>query len=177
MDYSGSQMSALVFTVLSTDRPGLVEKVSGTVTGHGGNWLGSYLSSLGGCFGGMVHVEVPEERKPELSAALHALESEGIQVTVQTTDSVAAPPVPSAVAIEVVGNDQPGIVARISRVIAARGINLTELETDWNSAPMAGHAIFRARAVLLVPPDASLAELKRDLERIASDLMVDLKID
>lgn len=154
----------------------MVEKIARTVALHGGNWLGSYLSTLGGCFGGMVHVEVPGDQVSALCTALDALRQDGLQVTVRDTESIQSAAQYEAVEIEVVGNDRPGIVSRISQVIAARGINLTEVETEWTSAPMAGHAIFRARAVLLVPPEASVAELKRDLERIAADLMVDFKM-
>jgi glycine cleavage system regulatory protein len=175
MDYSWP-MSALVFTVLAEDRPGLVERVAGIVACHGGNWLGSRLSSLGGCFGGLVHVAVPAEQVEGLREALQALRAEGLLVTVLPTHMETGTAPHEAVEIEVVGNDRPGIVSRISQVIAARGINVNELETEWTSAPMAGHPIFRARAALLVPPDASVTELKRDLERIAADLMVDLKI-
>ncbi len=176
MHYSGP-MSALVFTVLAEDRPGLVERVAGTVSRHGGNWLGSRLSSLGGCFGGLVHVSVPANQMASLRAALDALREDGLHITVLPTSQESETVSHECVEIEVVGNDRPGIVSRISQAIAARGINVRDLETEWTSAPMAGHPIFRARAALLVPPDASVAELKRDLERIAADLMVDLRID
>ena len=38
----------LVMTVIGQDRPGLVDSVAGLVAEHGGNWLESRMSRLGG---------------------------------------------------------------------------------------------------------------------------------
>ena len=170
-------MSALVFTVLGVDRPGLVERISSAVTGCGGNWLGSHLSSMEGCFGGLVHVAVPRHELARLVAALRELSDEGLEVSVRETVEEPAGEPYQEVELEVIGNDRPGIVSRISHAVAARGINMLELRTEWSSAPMAGHSIFQARATLLVPPDASVSALKQDLEEIAGDLMVDLRLE
>ena len=41
---------------------------------------------------------------------------------------------------------------------------------------MGGGTLFQARATVFVPASVTLAALRADLEKIASDLMVDLKI-
>ena len=41
---------------------------------------------------------------------------------------------------------------------------------------MSGESLFRANARLQIPEDVSLDDLRVDLERIASDLMVDITI-
>ena len=60
-------------TVIGNDRPGLVESVASIVAEHGGNWLESRMSRLGGQFAGIVHVEVPAEREQALAKALKTL--------------------------------------------------------------------------------------------------------
>ncbi len=40
----------LVMTVIGQDRPGLVDSVAELVAAHGGNWLESRMSRLGGQF-------------------------------------------------------------------------------------------------------------------------------
>jgi glycine cleavage system regulatory protein len=52
-----------------------------------------------------------------------------------------------------------------------------ELVTSVTSAPMSGEALFRAKAKLRIPGDASLDELRETLEKIANELMVDLSLD
>ena len=55
-------------------------------------------------------------------------------------------------------------------------VNVEELESECVSAPMGGGNLFQARATVLVPPAVSIGELRADLERIAADVMVDLKL-
>jgi glycine cleavage system regulatory protein len=41
---------------------------------------------------------------------------------------------------------------------------------------MGGGMLFQARATVLVPAKVKLSDVRADLEKIASDLMVDLKL-
>jgi glycine cleavage system regulatory protein len=75
------------------------------------------------------------------------------------------------------GNDRPGIVRDISRVLAQHGVNIEELETEVESASMSGELLFHARAALALPEGADLEALRADLEQLANELMVDLQID
>ena len=58
--------SKLVMTIIGRDRPGLVESVAALVVEHGGNWLESRMSRLGGQFAGILRVEVPEGEEAKL---------------------------------------------------------------------------------------------------------------
>ncbi len=169
-----SVLNSFVVIVLCPDRPGLVERVASVVADHGGNWLESHLSSTAGLFGGMIHISLPPQQVDSLTKALRELPFEGLECLIRTGSAESALVDGKTVEISLVGNDRPGIVSRISEAIARRGINVTELETEYTSAPMAGNALFRAHAVLLMPPKVGLDDLKADLETIANDLMVDL---
>ena len=59
--------------------------------------------------------------------------------------------------LELLGADHPGIVAEISRALAAAGIGIEELSTDVREAPMAG-MLFEASAVLEAPPGTSMQD-------------------
>ena len=78
--------------------------------------------------------------------------------------------------LELVGTDRPGIVQQISRVIAACGVNVEEIETTAESAPMSGETLFKATASLQVPSGVALAKLQEDLEEVSQDLMVDIAL-
>ena len=58
-----------------------------------------------------------------------------------------------------------------------RGLNVEELTTGVESAPMSADLLFRAKARLRVPPALLTEELTKLLEPIGSDLMVDITID
>ena len=79
--------------------------------------------------------------------------------------------------LALVGNDRPGIVRDISRVLARSGVNIDELETGTSSAPMTGETLFHASARVRVPPSVSLDALRGELEALAGELMVDLVLD
>jgi glycine cleavage system regulatory protein len=161
-------------TVIGSDRPGLVESVAALVAEHGGNWLESSMSRLGGQFAGILRVEVPSERERALVSALEALAAKGLRVVVHTDQP---PPVSDAARLsllEIVGHDRPGIVRQISHTLAAEGVNVEELQTERSSAAMSGEALFKARAKLSIPPSVNAAELRSKLEEIAADLIVDI---
>jgi len=166
---------ALVMTVIGEDRPGLVESVAAIVADHGGNWLESRMSRLGGQFAGILRVEAPTEREPALRSALKQLESQGLTVVVQPDKaSTPAPPTARLSSLDIIGHDRPGIVRQISRTLAQYGVNVEELETERASAPMSGEALFKAHARLSIPAACNTAALREDLETIAADLIVEI---
>jgi glycine cleavage system regulatory protein len=168
-------MTDLVLTLIGPDRPGLVESLAGRVAAHGGNWLESRMAHLAGQFAGILHVELPAERVAGLRAALAELEAQGIRLAAEGGAAAAASDA-QVLELELVGQDHPGIVRDVSEVLRRHGVNIEELTTDRASAPMAGGQLFSARARLHVPAEADTEELRRDLETIADDLMVELSL-
>jgi glycine cleavage system regulatory protein len=166
----------LVMTVIGQDRPGLVEAVAGLVAEHGGNWLESRMSRLGGQFAGILRVEVFEAQEPALISALRNLETRGLKVVIHPDEPPAVAPVLRPSVLEIVGQDRPGIIREISRALATHGINVEELQTERSSAAMSGETLFKARATLNIPPKCDVAGLRQELEKIASDLIVDISL-
>ena len=168
----------LVMTIIGPDRPGLVDSVAALVTEHQGNWLESRMSRLGGFFAGILRVELPPEKRQQLVASLESLKSKGLTVVVHPDEQASAPAsVGQIVQLEVVGHDRPGIVRQISHELAAYGVNVEELDTECASAAMSGETLFKARARLSIPESCNTAELRRRLERIAEDLIVDISFE
>jgi glycine cleavage system regulatory protein len=161
-------------TVIGEDRPGLVESVADLVASHGGNWLESRMSRLGGQFAGILRVEVEAEKEQALIADLKGLSSRGLAVVIHSDRPEGEPPAGRVRVLEIVGQDRPGIVREISRVLVGYGVNVEELQTECASAAMTGEALFKARAKVRVPEAADVGGIRRNLEKIASDLIVDI---
>ncbi len=167
---------SLVMTLIGEDRPGLVEQLSATIEGHGGNWEESRMVQLAGKFAGLLHVHVPGERAVELEAALGNLD--GLSVVVARAPAEQpAPRATHALELDVEGQDHPGIVHRVAAAIAAKGINVEEIETELGAAPMTGQKMFHARARLRAPKSVSLEDLTGDLEELAADLLVEVRVE
>ena len=174
--YKRNMQVRLVMTVIGKDRPGLVDLISQIVAGHGGNWLESRMCQLGGEFAGILRVQAPAERQTALEESLQRLQDQGLTVIVHVDqgEPVTRPKVRAA--LEIVGQDRPGIVHQIAHALASHGVNVEEFHSECLSAPMSGETLFKAQAKLQIPESCPLTELQLTLEKIASDLVVDLSL-
>ena len=168
----------LVMTLVGRDRPGLVETMARLVESHEGNWLESRMTHLADHFAGLLLVKLPSEQVAAFQKSLSELEEIGVQVTVQKSDpGDATPSTTKHIQLELTGYDRPGIVHMISDVLAHHGVNIEELETSLFRAPMSGELTFRASAALAVPSGLQVDRLSEALEKIGSDLMVDVRLE
>jgi glycine cleavage system regulatory protein len=166
-------MASLILTVVGPDRPGLVRALSEAVAARGGSWLESRMARLAGQFAGIVLVEAPES----LLDDLRALESQGLRIGVQggVAGTVLAAAAEPALALEVVGNDRPGIVRDIAQIMAENGVNIEELTTGVVSASFSGEPLFRVTAKVRAPSEAAVDAVRAGLERLGNELMVDIQ--
>src|SRR5262245_22908330 len=116
-------MTDLVLTLLGPDRPGLVELVAGVIAAHGGNWLESRMSHLGGKFAGILRAELPPDRLQPALAALAALESRGLKVIAEAAPGVDRGASNRSMDLELVGLGRPGIGRRHWEQVGRCGSN------------------------------------------------------
>ncbi len=165
----------LVMTIIGRDRPGLVDSVAQVVATHGGNWLESRMSRLGGHFAGILRVAVPADRQPLLLEALQRLQSVGLSVVMHADAPQPGVQDAKGAVLEIVGQDRPGIIREISHALAEYGVNVEELESECSSAAMSGEPIFKAQMRVSIPPTCQLDDLRQRIECIAADLIVDVR--
>ena len=168
-------MNHLVIIVFAPDKAGQVERIAQCIAEHGGNWLESRMSRMAGQFAGILRVGVPAEAHDELIAALHGLAPDGIRVLIAES-GIEQSCTWKPIAMDLVGNDRPGIVRDITRVLTEQGVNLERLVTDVRPAPMSNEPLFHAEAILAVPLTLSLEVLQARLETLADELMVELEL-
>jgi len=169
--------TSLVLTILGDDRPGLVDAIAEAVAMHGGNWVESRMAHLAGKFAGILRVEVEADQAEALTAALGSLAKGGLESTVHADSVEAAASEKPVVQLSLVGQDRPGIVREISRVLATLGVNVEELNTECTRAANTGQSLFQAKAQLRLPEGVSADSLRTALEAVAADLMVDLSLE
>ena len=165
-----------VLTFIANDRPGLVDLMSETVHAHGGNWLESKMAHLAEKFAGIVRVSVSDAKAEAMADALADLSDHGFRLTVEEARAVAPAPSGHLLKLELVGQDQPGIVNEITKCLADHRVSVEEMETYIDDAPFAGGKLFTAIAVILLPKDVSEDTLMAALEDIGGSIMVDINL-
>ena len=166
----------LILTVISDDKPGIVEQLAQTISTHQGNWLESRMSHLAGKFAGILQVAVAETNKAALREALTALGGKGFKIIVE--DALAVTPTECRqFSFTVVGSDRPGIVREIAQAFSVRHINMGELETSCSSMPWSGEPMFEACGTIEVPKSVNLNDLYDELDKIADELAVDIRLE
>lgn len=166
----------LVLTIISDDKPGVVELLAQTIAQHQGNWLESRMAHLAGKFAGILQVAVASEEQAALREALTSLANQGLKIIVESAlDN--PKPIGKVFQFSVVGNDRPGIVREIAQAFAGRNINMGELETSCSSMPWSGDPMFEATGIIEVPNAVDIDELYDQLDTIAEELAVDIRLE
>jgi glycine cleavage system regulatory protein len=167
---------SLVVTVTGADRPGIVSQVSDRAKEHGANWEASRMVSLAGQFAGIVHLQVPEANAQALGAALSALSASGLHIAIAGGEPAGAASPRRSVKLDLFGNDRPGIMRDLSTCLANQGVSIEKLHTEIVSAPMSADHLFKVSASLAVPDSLSDDALRRSLESLANEMMVDIAL-
>lgn len=165
-----------VLTVISDDKPGIVEKIADVINHHQGNWLGSNLSYLAGKFAGIVEYSVSDNNAETLQQQLKSLNLHGMKVVIEPVESSLSPAVASH-RFSVVGNDRPGIIREISQAFASQGINVVELNSKCSSAPHVGTPLFEAWGKVSIPEATDVAAFESTLDSLCDQLVVDLEFE
>lgn len=168
-------MTHFAVTAIGADRPGIVAAVTGALFERGVNLEDITSTILRGHFAMMLVIDAPEGvGGPELEAALRAAADPlGVSVTVRDVEA-GVPARPEATHVLVAyGTDRPGIVARISRLLADRDVNITALSSRLvgGEPPESVYAIV---AELTVPPGLDPDQLRAELQALARELSVDV---
>jgi methionyl-tRNA formyltransferase len=168
--------ASVVVTAIGADRPGIVNLLAERAQGFGANWAGSRMANLAGQFAGIVHFEVPPPNAAALAQALRDLESTGLRVVIAQSQTPAAPAGRRIVKLELTGLDRPGIVRELSRNLAERGVSIDDLHTEVLGNAASGEHLFSMKAVLVVPETVSSEALRRALEKLATEMTLDIAL-
>jgi glycine cleavage system transcriptional repressor len=168
----------IVLTLTGSDRIGIVETVTAILVKVDGNVETSRMARLGGEFAMLMLVSIEEAQFEALEQGLNSLHEQDFQVTIKPTDLSYelkyAGWLPYQ--IEVHGADHEGIVHKVAHYLTLRGINIETMDTGIVPAPMSGTLFFSMNAIVFVPPNLSKKDWQADLDEIADQLNVEIKV-
>jgi glycine cleavage system regulatory protein len=166
----------LVLTFVGDDRPGLVNAISEKVAACDATWLESRSARLAGKFAGVVLVSVPDDRVTGLELSLRDLAHAGLRIAIERGAAAEAEKQTRIVTLDILGRERPGIVRDVTHALNRLGVNIEEFMSGLESEPFTGAEMFRAKARLSVPEGLELDDLRKALERLAGEIMVDLAV-
>ena len=163
-------------TAVGEDKPGLVAALSAFVAKSGCNIEDSRMAILGSEFA--MHLLVAGE-SAALSTLLEGLNQSasavGLAVTVRKTQArKQAGVVPYE--LTAYSMDHPGIVQRVTELLAERKVNIRGLETRLTNAPHTGQALFSLHALVDVPATEKVAELRKALADLGASENIDVEL-
>ncbi len=170
-------MQKIVFTFVGDDKAGLVERISEKVAEHRGNWLESRLAQMAGKFAGIVSVAIDDNNVEPLLHDLASLADAGLTVVAERSISEISASGRGVARLTILGNDRPGIVHDISASLATLDINIQELTSEVQSAPMAGIPLFAATIDIDLPAEPKRARLQELIEEAAEHLDIDIHLE
>jgi len=167
----------LVLTASGHDRVGVVEEMAELIVRFDGNVEASRMVRLGGDLAMLMFVTAPEDKIDGLRAALSEVHYARYDIHIRLSE-VAELEETSVVscAITVLGADHMGIIHQVSRYLSDQGINIETMTTEVVAAPMSGTPLFTMSAVVKIPPQLQVDDLREALEFIGDDLGVDTKV-
>ena len=169
----------VVITAVGEDRPGLVGGMSRFIFEHGCNLEDSRMAILGGEFAMLILVSGEPEALRGLVEGLEAESARsGLAIQAKHTEGLEAKPRQGALPYDVCAYsmDHPGIVQRVTSLLADRKVNIRALETRLSHAAHTGQPLFSLHAQVEVPAGESVAGLRRALEEIGALENIDIEM-
>jgi len=175
-------MSAVRHAILSaigTDRPGLVDEVTGYVLERGGNLEDSRMVNLHGQFAMMMLVAGPDDVMGRLQDGLGTLKRETlVHAELHSADmgpgGAAAKALPYRLTTGAM--DHPGLMQSIAHLLGELGVNIESADTSLRPAPYTNTPLFEMELIVSLPALTPVAALREALGRHCDELNIDWQL-
>ena len=171
-----------MLTALGQDRPGIVAHVTKILYERGCNLEDSAMTRLGGEFAVMLVFWAPARyTAAQLESAFAPLSRQlklATHLKALHRAEIAAHSAGKPHLISVYGADHPGIVYRVSELLARLGINITDVSTHRTSprARKASKPLYLMLLEVELPARVGISQLERQLGSLAKRLGVDVSL-
>lgn len=169
-------MTQLALSAIGRDRPGIVAEVTRALLGHSLNITDSQMAVLGGRFTMMLIVDAPDGTDldavhEELARTRETLALDAIALSPLAEAEAGGPAAEPSHIVTVYGVDHPGIVHAVSARLAARAVNVTDLETR-----LVGEDLYAMVLEVALPADLEPAALAAMLAEVGEEQGVEVTV-
>lgn len=181
--FSSIENQYLVVNAVGSDRPGIVSDITKRVVDAGGNVGESQAAKLGSHFGLMMLISVPKEKREKLEMDLEKM----VDMTTtcfETGDPHAVEVTPRigwSGNFTLSGADNPGIVHRVTAILAKHRLNIDKMITSEEEAPFGGTTLFQMKGVATTPAPLPSGfnerVIREELEQLGNQMNCDINIE
>jgi len=169
-----------IMTAFGPDRPGIVADVTKLLFENGCNLEDTAMTQLADEFT-LILLFTGQDREIEelLNRECRRLERDkGISAFIRPLQKrrPSGGNLSSTCVLHVEGEDQAGIVYKISHYLADQGLNICNLHSSVKASPGSGTSIYVMDIHVQLPDGASLKALETGLTKVADGLNVDINI-
>ncbi len=172
-------MQKIVLSAIGKDQPGIVSHVTGILFRHGASIEDSSMTILEENFAMIMIVALPH-RSP---AAVFKQDFKKLERKLGLVVSITTPSQKPHVGpsrskgkpyiVTALGSDKPGIVYQVSKLLAGRRVNITDLNTKVIGRE-GNKNVYAMVLEVEIPPSVSPAGLQRELARLGKTIKVDI---
>jgi glycine cleavage system transcriptional repressor len=166
-------------TIIGKDRPGIVADTAEVLFSLGCNVEDSSCTMLNGEFAMILIVSHEKPFSCELLERQFAEKTDGNGLSsfirpLRDDEVCYQKPTGELCLVSVYGSDKPGIVYRVTRELADRGVNITDLNTKLVGSPTDPVYVLMLEAAL--PQDMTVEDATLLLEKLKKELSVEISV-
>ena len=164
-------MNYFIVSAFGKDEPGIVSHLTGIITSKGGNIMESQMQKLGTDFTTMILISVSKNCADSLNKALNEIPE--LQISINSTSPFKLDSKIPQCKIFLSGADNEGLVHKVAESLAEKKINIEEIKTETENAPVSGTVLFSMSA-RVSHPHLDINRLKNDMMRLGEILNVEI---
>ena len=164
----------IILSVIGPDKFGIVSDISGIIKKHSGNIDKSRMTKLGNFFTIMMLININSSNIKKLNSDLQNYSNYQISIHELKKEKNDNPG--NIYTINLNGLDNEGLVYEITNQLALLNINIEELKTNLENAPMSGVGLFSLTAKISYA-ESNNNLLKEKMNILANELDVNITIE
>ena len=163
-------MKRIIITAIGNDTPGLVNKITSIINQNNGNIENSKMIKIKDQFAMIIDFSLLEK----IDSIKHELNKiKDLKIFYQSAqDSDDLGKISRTYFIK--GSDDQGIVDKISEFFSAKGINIIEVETLIDQAPITGSPLFNMKITIDYEKSMETDILDKEILEICKNLNLDM---
>ena len=165
-------MNRTIITAIGIDKPGLVDEISSIISQHNGNIENSKMIKIDNQFAMIIDFSCLKNIDAIKNNLNEIRELDITYKTIQNSDTSNN----QNKKYLIKGVDDQGIVNGISNFFSNNNINIIEVNTFLESAPITGAPLFNMEIMINYNKSNDISEIDSRLKNLCEDLNLDIKI-